>query len=179
VRRIHILVEGQTEEIVVREVIAPALAPDIWLQPVLLTTKRLAGAPSHKGGVSTWTKIEKDIRLLLRDSSASHVTTLLDYYGLPSDCPGMPARPSGTAYERVAYAEEQMYLAVGESRFVPHLVLHETEAWVFAAARQLGELLGDATLAAALSLIASMERDLSCTRSPSRDRANPPCGADQ
>jgi hypothetical protein len=82
VRRIHILVEGQTEEIVVREVIAPALAPDIWLQPVLLTTKRLAGAPNHKGGVSTWTKIEKDIRLLLRDSSASHVTTLLDYYGL-------------------------------------------------------------------------------------------------
>lgn len=149
-RRVHILVEGQTEEIVVRDVIAPELVPDIWLQPVLLTTKRPAAGSSHKGGVSTWAKIEKDIRLLLRDSSASHVTTLLDYYGLPSDAPGMATRPSSTAYERVAHVEEQMRLAIGDSRFVPHLVLHETETWVFAAAQQLGELLGDAALAAAL-----------------------------
>ena len=107
--------------------------------------------PSHKGGVSTWAKIEKDLRLLLRDSSATHVTTMLDYYGLPSDSPGMSTRPSGTAYERVAHVEEQMYLAIGESRFVPHLVLHETETWVFAAARHLGELLGDGVLAEKLA----------------------------
>jgi hypothetical protein len=151
VRRVHILVEGQTEEIVVREVIAPELAPDIWLQPVLLTTKRPAGGPNHKGGVSTWAKIEKDIRLLLRDSSASHVTTMLDYYGLPSDAPGMDTRPNGTAYERVAHVEQQMRQAIGESSFVPHLVLHETEAWVFAAAQQLGELLGDTALPLALA----------------------------
>ena len=149
-RRIHILVEGQTEEIIVRDVIAPALMPDIWLEPVLLTTKRPAGGPSYKGGVSSWKKIETDIRLLLRDSSVSHVTTLLDYYGLPNDCPGMSTRPSIGTYERVAHVEELMYLAIGERRFVPNLVLHETEAWVFAAARQLGELLGDTALAAVL-----------------------------
>jgi Domain of unknown function (DUF4276) len=151
VRRIHILVEGQTEEIVVRDVIAPALVPGIWLEPVLLTTKRLAGGPSFKGGVSSWKKIERDIRLLLRDSSVSHVTTLLDYYGLPNDCPGVSTCPLGSPYERVAHVEEQMRLAIGESRFMPHLVLHETETWVFAAAQQLGELLGDTALAATLT----------------------------
>jgi hypothetical protein len=141
VGRILILVEGQTEEIVVRDVIAPALLPDVWLEPVLLMTKRPAGGPSFKGGVSNWKKIETDIRLLLRDSSVRHVTTLLDYYGLPSDCPGMSTRPIGSPYERVAHVEEQMRSAIGESRFMPHLVLHETETWVFAAAQQLGELL--------------------------------------
>lgn len=150
-RRIHILVEGQTEEIVVREILAPALLPDIWLQPILLATKRPAGGPSHKGGVSSWTKIEKEIRLLLRDSSASHVTTLLDYYGVPADCPGMATRPVGRAYECVAYVETQIAQEIDDSRFLPNLVLHETEAWVFAAAQQLGELLGETALAAALA----------------------------
>lgn len=134
-----------------REILAPALTPNIWLQPILLATKRPAGGPSHKGGVSSWKKVEKEIRLLLRDSSVSHVTTLLDYYGLPADCPGMATRPAGTAYERVGYVELQIAQEIDDSRFLPNLVLHETEAWVFAAARQLGELLGETALAAALA----------------------------
>jgi hypothetical protein len=63
----------------------------------------------------------------------------------------MSTRPNGGVYARVAHVEEQLRLAIGESRFVPNPVLHETEAWVFAATQQLGELLGDAALATALA----------------------------
>ncbi|HEY3748029.1 MAG TPA: DUF4276 family protein, partial [Pseudonocardiaceae bacterium] len=43
-----------------------------------------------------------------------------------------------------------MSTAIGDRRFVPHLTLHELEAWVFAAADQLGEWLGNPELAAQL-----------------------------
>lgn len=146
-RFIHVLVEGQTEEIVVREIFEPSLAPGASLNPVLLKTKRPAGGPSHRGGVSSWKKIERDIRLLLGDTSAAYVTTVIDYYGLPDDCPGMTSRPAGSAYDRVAYVEEQIARQIDHPRFIPHLAMHETEAWVFAAATQLGALYDNMNLA--------------------------------
>lgn len=64
-RRIHLLVEGQTEETVVNEVVAPYLADrGWWVSQSLVTTKRPAAGPAHKGGITTWSKLERDIRLL-------------------------------------------------------------------------------------------------------------------
>ena len=40
----------------------------------------------------------------------------------------------------------------GDRRFLPHLVLHEVEAWVFAAREQLGWLLADENLTARLKV---------------------------
>jgi len=41
--------------------------------------------------------------------------------------------------------------------FVPHLVLHETEAWVLADCRQLGEVMGDPGPAVGLERIVHLE----------------------
>lgn len=144
---VHILVEGQTEDIIVEQVLAPSASPGVWLKPILLKTKRPAGGGHHKGGVSVWRKVEDDIRRLLNDPHATYVTTLLDYYGLPLDTPGLSTQPRGNPYERVAHVESAMAAAIQDRRFVPNLVLHETEAWVFAAAQQLGEWFDDAALA--------------------------------
>lgn len=92
--------------------------------------------------VSTWKQVETDVRLLLGDSSLTKLTTLLDFYGLPSDFPGLRDLPAGDPYERVTRLEAEFAAAINDQRFVPHLVLHETEAWVFAAAEQLGLLHG-------------------------------------
>jgi hypothetical protein len=123
----------------------------------VLTFKRPAGGPAFKGGVSTWPKLERELRLLLRDSSTTLLTTLLDYYAFPAEAPGMTDRPHGSPYQRVRHVESALAKAVGDERFVPHLTLHEAETWVLANCRQLGELMGDPGPAADLEGIVRLE----------------------
>ncbi|MEV5407480.1 DUF4276 family protein [Thermopolyspora sp. NPDC052614] len=114
--------------------------------------------PPHKGGLAAWGRLAREIRLLLRDPSITTLTTLLDYYGLPADVPGMSTRPPGTPHERVAHVERAIGEAIGDHRFLPNLVLHEIEAWVLLGHDELGALSGDATLPAAVrKLVADAE----------------------
>jgi len=43
----------------------------------------------------------------------------------------------------VRHVEQSVSAALGDPRFVPHLVLHELEVWVYAAADELARLRGD------------------------------------
>ncbi|MFE9580242.1 DUF4276 family protein [Nocardia sp. NPDC006044] len=141
--RLHFLVEGQSEEIVVNNVLGPYLADRGWaVSQSIVTTRRPAGGPNHRGGVSSWSKVEREIKLLLRDSSLGVLTTLFDFYAFPPDAPGMSDIPPGLSpHERVAHVEQSLAAAAADHRFVPHLILHELETWVFAAAEQVGCLL--------------------------------------
>ena len=101
--RLLMLVEGQSEEIFVKHTLAPHLAQHgVYLQsPVVLWTKRLAGGGGFRGGVSNWSKIRRDLLPLTRDGDA-WVSTLLDFYGLPEDFPGLQdALRLGSAHESV------------------------------------------------------------------------------
>lgn len=91
------------------------------LVPTLVVTKRVKDGPNFKGDITSWTKVHKDLSRLLRDSNAAAVTTMLDYYGLPTDFPGMTTRPRGTPTERAAHVEEAMASVVGHTRFIPYL----------------------------------------------------------
>jgi hypothetical protein len=141
--RLHLLVEGQTEETVVTNTLAPYLEARGWsVTHSVLATKRPAGGPKYRGGISNWAKIERDIRLLLGDSSLNVLTTLFDFYAFAPDAPGMTGTAGATtAHDRVCEVEEALATAVADHRFLPHLVLHELEAWVFAAAEPLRDLL--------------------------------------
>lgn len=136
-RRLHLLVEGQSEEIVVTNVLEPYLQTVGWtVSHSIVITKQPAGGPARRGGVSSWNRLESDIQKLLR-GGFDLVTTLFDYYAFPADSPGMDTRPIGTPHERVAHVERELSRAVSDPRFLPNLVLHELETWVFAAADQL------------------------------------------
>jgi Domain of unknown function (DUF4276) len=138
--RVHILVEGQTEEVIVREVVKPYLqAYDTWITYSILATKRDPSGGKWRGEVSRWSKIEGEIRRLLQDSSLDVLTTMIDYYGVPSDTPGMAQRSTADPYRAVHQVEATMATVVGSDRFRPHLTLHETESWVFAAGETLAE----------------------------------------
>ena len=127
----------------VNGVLRPHLTSVGWaVTTSLVKTKRPAGGSSHKGGISTWKQVETDVRLLLGDTSITVLSTLFDYYGLPADFPGVQSRPAGNAYVRVAHVEQAFAAEINDRRFHPHLVLHELEAWVFAAADELGLLHG-------------------------------------
>lgn len=131
-KRCLILVEGQTEERFVKDVLSPELeSKGLCLIPTILTTKIVKSGPNFKGGVTSYAKLEADLRKLLRDPSAL-VTTLIDYYGLPEDTPGMANRPNASARERVLHVENSIKEGLGSpSNFMPFLALHEFEALLF------------------------------------------------
>lgn len=142
-RRLHILVEGQTEETVAKELVEPHLSAQGWVVSVsLVKTKRIASGGSHKGGITGWRQVETDVKLLLNDTSLDVLTTMFDYYAFPADCPGMADRPGGTVYERVEHVEQALSAAFGDRRFRPNLLVHEFEAWVFAAPEGVERYLG-------------------------------------
>ena len=85
-KKVLILAEGPTEEAFIKQVLVSAL-PGLWLIPTLVKTK-VTGAKPEKGGSVTYYEFKRQLNLLLRDSSASLVTTMLDYQGLHSDFPG-------------------------------------------------------------------------------------------
>lgn len=147
-----ILVEGQTEQSVVRDLIRPHLQTvGLDLIPTVLATRRVKAGPDFKGGISHYAQVDREVRLLLRDSSVVVVTTLLDYYGLPGDFPGMSDRPDGTG--RADHVEQAFRSAIGHPRFDPHLVLHELEALAFADPAATAAALGRPALATELAAI--------------------------
>lgn len=157
-RHLHILCEGQTEEIIARDTIKPHfVGDDVWVTWSIFTTKRPAGGPAFKGGLSTWPKLERELQRLLRDSSTTVLTTMFDYYAFPPGAPGMADRPPGSPYDRVRHVESALAKAIGDERFLPNLVLHETEAWVLADCRRLGEVMGNPTPAAELERVVRLE----------------------
>src|SRR2546423_13361295 len=106
VKRVLILVEGQTEERFIKDVLAPSFYErQVFLFPTLLVTKRVKDGANFKGGVTNYGKFKADVRRLLQNSGGALVTTLLDYYGLPGDFPGMGTRPKGSPLLRVTHVE--------------------------------------------------------------------------
>jgi hypothetical protein len=144
VKKVHILVEGQTEETFIRDILAPHfLERDAYLIATLATTKRVTGGPHFKGGIVSYRKLKGDVLRLLGDTSAAVVTTMIDFYGLPDDFPGRNTMPAVSCYERVAYLEKEFSKDIGDRRFLPYLALHEYEAMLFVAPEFIADALSD------------------------------------
>ena len=131
-KKILILSEGPTEESFVRDVLCPHLSnKGVLAIPVIVTTKRVKAGPDFKGGIISYGKFRKEIKMLLADTSAACVTTMIDYYGLPTDFPGRAAPFSGACIDRVRHLERELAQDINHRKFVPYLSLHEFEALLF------------------------------------------------
>ena len=141
-QKVLILVEGQTEETFVRDLLAPHLNGfDVYAIPKIAVTKRVKSGGHFKGGIVAYSKIQTDIRLLVNDSSAARVTTMIDYYGLPEDFPGMKTRPAADCYIRARHIEEAFKQDINHPRFVPYLSLHEFEAFLYVSPQMCADYL--------------------------------------
>ncbi len=138
-KRILVLVEGQTEERFIKDVLQPHLLPfSTHIAPTLLTTKRVLSGTNFKGGISSFRQFERDALRLLGDDASALITTMLDYYQLPADFPGMDTRPKGKPALRVRHVEEALREHFGKQRnFLPYLALHEYEALLFSSRDEL------------------------------------------
>ncbi len=145
-KRALILVEGQTEERFVKDTLAPHLAAlDLYVTPTLLTTKVVKNGRNFRGGVTSFDKFEADLRRLFGGAGqATLVTTMLDYYRLPDNFPGMADRPAAIdAFTRVRHVEQAISDHFRDGRLLPFLALHEFEAWVFSCPNTLPEVMAE------------------------------------
>lgn len=148
--RLLMLVEGQSEEIFVKQTLTPFLAERgvHVLPPIVLWTKRIPSGGGFRGGVSNWNQIRRSLLPLTYDTDA-WVTTLLDFYGLPDDFPGyQEALGPGDPRQHVLALQERFAAEIGHPRLIPFFALHEFEAWLFTAPDVVAEHFGNATLAA-------------------------------
>ncbi len=147
--RLLMLVEGQCEEIFVKQTLTPFLAEHgVHVQsPIVLWTKRFQSGGGFRGGVSNWNQIRKSLIPLTFDSDA-WVTTLLDYYGLPEDFPGYQAAfGPGDPKAHVVTLQDRFATEIGHTRFIPFFALHEFEAWLFCSPDVIAEHFDHPTLA--------------------------------
>lgn len=130
-----IIVEGQTEEAFVRDLLTPELtAHGIWPDCRIVHPRQMGSRSLHRGG-GGWPDWRAKIKNALRDSRPDlSFTTLFDLYGLPAACPGRTEAlrlASGPA--KADCIERALRAEFGDERFMPYVQVHEFEALVLAA----------------------------------------------
>ncbi len=136
--RVYLLVEGQTEEAFVRELLEPHYARlGLYLTPIIVRT-----SPGYKGGVVSYAKIKPQILRLCNQDGGAHVSTLFDLYALPQDFPGKEdaAFPGGgSGHQKALFLEARLAEEIDCLNFIPNLMVHEFEALLFVDTRKFAE----------------------------------------
>ena len=136
-KRLNILVEGQTEENFVRDVLALHLANYgvIVNQQRFETGKTRPFNPTgnrqtvvHKGGITGYEQVCKHLTRWRKSEPNAVLTTMIDLYGLPTD---FPKSTSSDALEKVKFLEQALENDLGLHDFIPYFQLHEFEALLF------------------------------------------------
>jgi Domain of unknown function (DUF4276) len=134
VKRVTVVVEGQTEDAFVNRVLAPALwSRGVYLTPILL------GVPGHKGGRPNYARLRKDVLLHLKQDRTAYCSTMLDLYGLGAGFPGTPVPPGLTGIAKAAHIEQAIKAHICELvpdlrpdvRLLPYIQVHEYEGLLF------------------------------------------------
>lgn len=151
--RVYLVVEGQTEEAFVRELLTPHYARiGIYLTPIITST-----SPGFKGGIVSYGKIKHQLLRLCKQDGAAYVTTLFDLYALPNDFPGKNMaeyRLRNTGHLKSVFLEDQLAQDINQANFIPNLMVHEFEALLFVQPEKFGEWTDDATVVQTLSAVA-------------------------
>lgn len=138
--RLNIVVEGQTEETFVRDLLAPHLG-----QHNIFATARSVETGRHRqrGGLVGYIKAKRDIQTWLKQDKQAFVSTMFDYYALPGDFP-QPTSPRGqaSAIDWAIKLEHALAVDINDSRFIPYLQVHEFEALLFSDVQKTGNTLG-------------------------------------
>jgi|SRR5690554_7490410 len=147
--RVHVICEGQTEEMFVNEILASEFHHrNIYLAPALI------GKPGHKGGNFKFERLLADVRARLLGDTTAYCTTFFDFYGLPEDFPGKSAAKLKNGIRDKADClqnalVEKLQEKLGEEalrRFIPYVQMYEFEGLLFSHPEKLAEGLSKAEL---------------------------------
>lgn len=143
---IVVIVEGKTEEIFIKDILAPYLAKkNIFMTPIIISK------PGQKGGDVRFVRAINDITLHMKQRDDTYVTLLVDYYGIKGDWPGLESAKSQTIPLKIAKiindatqkaVDSQLHGYGSSFRFVPNIAVHEFESLLFSDVKELAYQLG-------------------------------------
>ena len=109
--RVHIFVEGQTEETFVREVLYHHfLRQQIYLNPILVKSSAIG-----KGGIVSYGKVKSQVYRKCREYGSAFVTTMFYLYRLPSYFTGFDSQPNTSdPFERATYLKNGVKIILNE-----------------------------------------------------------------
>lgn len=130
--RLHLTVEGPTEQAFAAQLLRPHLvASGVYVGRIEL----VAHAKDRRGGLLKYGPFRDDIIRRLKEdkSSDAFFSTMIDLYKLPSASSRIEAaRSERDPYIRVKRMEQALAEDIGDRRFVPYIQLHEFEAMLLA-----------------------------------------------
>lgn len=149
---VFLVVEGQTEQTFIRDVLAPEMAQKgIYLHAALI------GKPGHKGGDIRFERAKEDIANFLAQRNDTFVSMMLDYFRIDTSWPGrhlvtqkIQAGTKLSATQKASLIEEETLKKItelfpdyqAEKRFIPYIEMHEFEALLFSDASILASKIG-------------------------------------
>ncbi len=146
-KKIFVVTEGQSETNFVNRVMSPYFSGRSVLIPITVVTKTDSRhGKIYKGGLVNYGQIRNNISKTLANASKSensYVTTMFDFYRLPTDVPGvLDSEKISDPYEKVKLIESEIQKAEGYNRnfFFPYIELHEFEAMIFSDITKLEEV---------------------------------------
>ncbi len=142
--RLVVVVEGQTEEAFVKDVLAPQLVSrGVFAAATIVGTPRRRGStPFNKGG-GDWARWERDIRRILAEQhqADARVSTMFDLYGLPPGFPGLATHGADLdTARRCENLEAALASTFEDWRLIPYVQRPEFEALVLASLGSLRDL---------------------------------------
>ena len=140
-KRLVLIVEGETEENFVNNILRPYLcSKGIYNAVQCFKTKH------SKGGISKYSYIKKDILNIIYEKDVI-VSMMIDFYRLPSDFPGFSELlDSQTHQEKVSLLEAKIKEDIEKTQkqkfpnFIPYIQLHEFETLVFSSIKGIESL---------------------------------------
>ncbi|MDX2128846.1 MAG: DUF4276 family protein [Chloroherpetonaceae bacterium] len=130
--RLNFLVEGETEETFVRDLLTPHFSQlEIYCTARRVETKR-ANGKIYRGGITNYEKVKKDLLRWMKEDTNAHFTSMFDLYALPSDFPKYnESLGIRDPYKKVQFLEQSFFEDIEYRRFTPYIQLHEFEALLF------------------------------------------------
>jgi len=155
------IVEGQTEQTFVRDQLAEHLGArgaSLWAV--------LSGKSRRRGGVHKWESARGDILRTLKEGR--YVTTMFDFYAMPTDWPGreeaarLPSDKRGDHVEQAIIEDIRARLdsSFDDRQLIPYVQMHEFEALAFADVGVLSEKTKPLSMRPAGSLRAEFQKIL-------------------
>ncbi len=134
--RLYLFAEGRAEQTFAVTLLGPYLAEyGVYLHNPVLIAHAHKRQKIHRGGGRNFRAMQKDIVRFLRQDSArdAFFTTMIDLYALHGEFPGIEeARMyQREPYRRVEALEKSWANETNDRRFIPHIQLHEYEAYLF------------------------------------------------
>lgn len=132
-KRLFIVVEGQTEETFIKELLQPYFA-SLGFHSV--TPVKIQTSKGHKGGFVNYQHLKNDLLRLLNETDVV-VTTFVDFFRIPNNMPDYETcMRRSKATNKITCLEESMRNDIQTSNnFIPYIQQHEFESLIFSSSK--------------------------------------------